>query len=200
VQHNTIINQTNVNVTNVNVTNVNVYQNTVVHNGPMVVPASQLATAKKINTVTLDPAARMQAQQQAQAVQQVAVQRLHMEKAVPAGAPNQPRVATLNVPPHEPFHPAAVANRPVAPTTPAVTPKPGVTNAGVPPPRPGTPTTPAGSAAPATARMPMVPPGAKPATLLAPQHPVPPRVQPKPGQKDKDKKDKDKDKDKQPPK
>jgi hypothetical protein len=153
VQYNTIINQTNVNVTNVNV-----YQNTVVHNGPMVVPASQLATVKKINTVTLDPAARMQARQQAQVVQQVAAQRHQLEKAAPAGAPLQPRVATLQVPPHEPIRPAAAANRPVAPT---------------------------GLAAPTTARTPNLPPGAKPAPqrpLL--QRPQP---KPGPKDKDKDK-------------
>jgi hypothetical protein len=113
VEHNTIINQTNVHVTNVNV-----YQNTIVHNGPMVVPASQLATVKKVQTVTLDATARQQARQQAQVVQHVALQRSQLEKAAPAGAPLRPRVETLHVPAHEPIRPAVQAHHPAGPSRP----------------------------------------------------------------------------------
>jgi hypothetical protein len=112
VQQNTIINQQITSVTNVtNVTNVNnITNNTTnitknVTNNQMVMPASQVAAAKGIKTVALAPAARIQAQQQAQAVQQVALQRSRTETPVTGAAANQPRVAALNVPRTQPTGP-----------------------------------------------------------------------------------------------
>jgi hypothetical protein len=85
------------NVTNVtNITNVNVYK------GPTLAPASRLAAVKGVRAVPLDRTARVQAQQQSQAVQQVALQRSRTEVPVPPGRPIQPRVAKLTVPPTHP--------------------------------------------------------------------------------------------------
>jgi hypothetical protein len=93
VQQNTIIQN---NVTNVtNVTNIN---RTTVSNAPVLVPSSQLSAATGIRTVPVDNTARLAARQQAQAVQQVALNRSAVETASPAGHINQPRVASLNMP------------------------------------------------------------------------------------------------------
>src|SRR5207237_10900385 len=62
----------------------------------------QLAAAKGVRTVPLDTSARQQAQQQAGAVQQVAMQRSRTELPSAPGKPVQPRAATLNVPPTKP--------------------------------------------------------------------------------------------------
>jgi hypothetical protein len=99
VQQNVVIQQ---NLTNVNVVNntTNVYQNTVVKNG--LVPTTQLAAVKNVKTVTLDPAMRAQAREQAQVVQQVSAQRSQTERQAPAGG-SGPRVATLSVPVAKPL-------------------------------------------------------------------------------------------------
>jgi hypothetical protein len=95
VQQTTIINNINVN-NNVNVNNVTV------NKVQVLAPASQLSKFKGISTVKLDPQARTQVRQQAQAVQQVVQQRQQAEVAAPGGAPAKPRVAALNVPKPQP--------------------------------------------------------------------------------------------------
>jgi hypothetical protein len=98
VQQNVIVQQNVTNVTNVtNINNVNV-----VNQNQVLVPTSQLAAAKGVRTVPLDTQTRLQAKQQAQTIQQVALQRNRTEVAVPAGKPIQPRSATLSVPPPQP--------------------------------------------------------------------------------------------------
>lgn len=115
VQQNTIIQQ-NINVTNVNTTNINT---TNVSNTQMLMPASKLAAAKGVKMVPLDTTTRTQARQQAQAVQQVAVQRTQAEKPVSGAAANQPRTASLNVPKPQPVgpQPSAAATKPMSATT-----------------------------------------------------------------------------------
>jgi hypothetical protein len=203
VQQNTIIQQ---NITNVNVANntTNVYRNTVISQAPVLVPASQMATVKKVNTVTLDAAARSQLRQQAQEIQQVARQRsLSEQPASPAGA-LQPRVATLNVPPAQPAKSAVVPTRSAAPTAqvkppmPIVPPTPSHAASGPPagasplggppaprstrPPLPGSPVAPAtrngGNAPPSRAPM------AQPANRLPPGVPPRPQTPPKPNNTD----------------
>jgi hypothetical protein len=106
VQQNTIIN----NVTNVtNVTNIN---NSTVNRTTVLMPASKLAAAKGIATVKLDPAARAQAREHAQAVQQVAYQRHQSEVAGPGGAPTHPRTAALSVPKPRPVEAHAAPGSP----------------------------------------------------------------------------------------
>jgi hypothetical protein len=107
VQQNTIVNNvtnvtnvTNVaNVNNTNINNTNIH-NTTVNNNTMVMPASQMAAAKggAVKVVSVPPAARAQAAQQAKAVQQVAAQRQQLEAAAPATASAKPRTSTLKVP------------------------------------------------------------------------------------------------------
>jgi hypothetical protein len=108
VQQNTIVNNvtnvtnvTNVNNTNINNTNIN---NTTVNNNTMVMPASQMAAAKSgaVKVVSVPPAARAQAAQQAKAVQQVAAQRQQLEAAAPATASSKPRTSSLKVPQAQP--------------------------------------------------------------------------------------------------
>jgi hypothetical protein len=92
-----------INVTNVrNVTNItNVTNVTNVKNVTTIMPAGRLAAAKGISTVRLDPAARTQVREHAQAVQRVSYERARAEVATPGGPPKQPHTATLNVPkPH----------------------------------------------------------------------------------------------------
>src|SRR5262249_36194125 len=98
------------NVTNVNTTNVT--KN--VSNTQVLMPASKLAAAKGTKMVPLDTTARPQARQQAQEIQQVAVQRTRAETPTPGGAPREPRTASLSVPKAQP-----VGSRPSAsqPTT-----------------------------------------------------------------------------------
>ncbi len=117
VQQNTIVQQNITNVTNVtnnnttsvvnntttnnnNITNNN--KRTTVNNSQVLMPASQLAAVKGMRTVPLDSSTRLQAKQQAQSIQQVAMQRSQTEVPVPAGKTMQPRAATLNVPPAQP--------------------------------------------------------------------------------------------------
>jgi hypothetical protein len=131
VQQNTIIQQniTNVNINNntTNVTNINnvtnntnnVSNNTNVnrtvnnYNAPVLATTTQVAAAKGVKTVALDPATRQQAQQQASAVQQVAAQRTQTETPLPPGSPRQARVASLSMPQAKPVQPGFVA--PAAP-------------------------------------------------------------------------------------
>jgi hypothetical protein len=98
VQQNTIIQQ---NITNVNVVNNTTINRTTVNN-QLLMPASQLAAAKGVRTVPLDTSTRLQARQQAQAIQQVALQRNQAEIPLAPGKPIQPRVANLNVPSPQP--------------------------------------------------------------------------------------------------
>jgi hypothetical protein len=107
VQQNTIIQQNVTNVTNIN--NANVVNNnttninrTAVTNNQMLMPSSKLAAAKGVRTVPLDAGTRVQARQQAQAIQQVALQRNQAEVPTAPGRPIQPRSATLNVPTAQP--------------------------------------------------------------------------------------------------
>jgi hypothetical protein len=119
VQQNTIIqnnitnvrNVTNVtNVNNVNVNNVNNVTKVNNYSSPMVMPASKVAAAQGTRTVPLDTSARLQSRQQAQAIQQVAMQRGQTEVASPGGAPKQPRAATLHVPSTQPATVRAAAS------------------------------------------------------------------------------------------
>jgi hypothetical protein len=127
VQQNTIIQQNITNVTNVtnvtNINNTNITKN--VSNTQMLMPASKLAAAKGTKMVPLDTAARTQARQQAQEIQQVAVQRTRLEAPVPGGAPKQPRVASLNVPKPQPVGPRPAASastaKPAGSTLPSTT-------------------------------------------------------------------------------
>ena len=101
VQQNTIIQQNITNVTNVtNVTNNTNINRTNVTKNTVLMPASQMAAAKggAIRTVKVDPAARVQAKQQAQAIREVAVQRTKLETPAPGGRPTQARAVSLNVP------------------------------------------------------------------------------------------------------
>jgi hypothetical protein len=106
VQQNTIIQQNITNVTNVtnvnNVNNTTINRTTVNNNSQVLMPTSQLAAAKGVRTVPLDPGTQMQAKQQAQAIQQVAMQRTQSEAPVAAGKLIQPRASTLNVPAAKP--------------------------------------------------------------------------------------------------
>jgi len=121
VQQNTIIQQNITNVTNVtnvtnNITNVtnnttNVNRTSVKYNTPVLAPTSKVMAAKGVKTVTLDEATRVQARQQAAAVQQVAMQRTATEKPLPPGAPRQARVASLSVPKTQAVQPGFVAPR-----------------------------------------------------------------------------------------
>src|SRR6266849_3341338 len=94
--------------TNVNNTNIN---NTTVNNNTVLMPATQMAAAKNgaVKVVSVPPAARAEAKQQAQAVQQVAAQRKQLEVAAPSGAPAKPRVGTLKVPQAQPVGKPATA-------------------------------------------------------------------------------------------
>lgn len=114
VQQNTVVNNvtnvtnvTNANNTNINNTNINntSINKSTVNNNTVLMPASQMAEAKSgaVKVVSIPPAARAQAAQQAQAVQQVAAQRKQQEVAVaPAGASAKPRVSSLKVPQAQP--------------------------------------------------------------------------------------------------
>ena len=120
VQQNTIVQRNITNVTNVtnvtnnitnNVTNntTNVKQTTTNYNAPVLASTSKVVAAKGQTTVPLDSATRVQAQQQAAAVQQVAQQRTASEQPLPPGAPRQARVASLSVPKTQPVRPGFVA-------------------------------------------------------------------------------------------
>jgi hypothetical protein len=118
VQQNTIIQQNITNVTNVtNVTNnitnntTNVNRMAAKYNTPVLASTSKIMAAKGAKTVTLDEATRVQAKQQAAAVQQVAMQRTATEKPLPPGAPRQARVASLSVPKTQAVQPGFVAPR-----------------------------------------------------------------------------------------
>ena len=113
VQNNTIVNNTT-NITNNTSTNIsnntnNVAVNRTVMKTAGLAPASQVMAAKGVQAVKLDPAARVAAQQHSVAVQQVALQRSKNEVAAPGGAPKQPRVASINVPPAHPVAPKSTA-------------------------------------------------------------------------------------------
>jgi hypothetical protein len=115
VQRNiTVVN--NVNVVNVNnVNNVNNVTNiNNVHNTQMVTTTSALAAAHGTRAVAVDPNTRVQAQQQAQNLQQVAAQRQQAEVPVPPGQPIQPRVAAYNVPKPQAVAPGMKAAAPVS--------------------------------------------------------------------------------------
>jgi hypothetical protein len=108
VVNNTTIVNNNVNNTRINnnTVNNNINKNVVnntknVYQAPALMPASKLAAAKGIQTVKLNQAARNQALQRSQAVQQVAQQRSKLETASP-GVPSRPRQAALRVPPVQP--------------------------------------------------------------------------------------------------
>jgi hypothetical protein len=125
VQQNTIIQQNITNVTNVaNVTNntVNITNNTTTvnhsttnYNTPVLGSTSKVAAAKGVKTVPLDAATRVQARQQAAAVQQVALQRTATEQPLPPGSPRQARVASLTVPKAQAVQPGFVAPKAAPP-------------------------------------------------------------------------------------
>lgn len=119
VQQNTIIRQNITNVTNVtnvtnnitNVTNNTINRNrtTVNYNTPVLAPTAKAMAAKGVRTVPLDAATRIQAKQQAAAVQQVALQRTATERPLAPGAPRQARIASLGVPKTQPVKPGFAA-------------------------------------------------------------------------------------------
>jgi hypothetical protein len=183
VQQNTIIQQNITNVTNVtNVTN-NVTNNTTNvsrttnYNTTVLAPTSKVVAAKGMKTVPLDSATRVQAKQQAAAVQQVAQQRTATEQPLPPGAPRQARVASLSVPKAQPVQPGfvapkvtpqAVSNaRSASPPRPATAPSQGfsaATHSGTS--HPGTPNTPARPGTPNVPAAQAGPHGATPSTSL----------------------------------
>jgi hypothetical protein len=137
VQQNTIIQNNITNNTTIVTNNTTINNNsttinnnttkTVNYTAPVVAPAAQVAAAKGVKTTTLDTATRVQARQQAAALQQVAVQRTQAETPLPPGAPRQARVASLSVPQTKPVQPGFTAPRvaatPAAPVLrPATTP------------------------------------------------------------------------------
>src|SRR5262249_32780753 len=113
----------------------------------VLMPTSQLAAAKGVRTVPLDTATRQQAQQQASAVQQVALQRSRTELPSAPGKPIQPRTAALHVPPARPVTSGIEAASGTRPSTGMVkTAPPSQTGATL-----RTPTTAAGSNVPSAA-------------------------------------------------
>jgi hypothetical protein len=100
VQQNTYINNTTIiNNTTVNNTNIN---HTSVNRTAMVMPAARVAAAKSMRTVAIDNTTRMQARQQAQAIQQVAAQRSQTEVRSAGGRTMQPKTASFSVPKTQP--------------------------------------------------------------------------------------------------
>ena len=174
VQQNTIIQQNITNVTNVtNVTNnitnnitnntTNVNRATTNYNMPVLGSASKIAAANGVKTVPLDAATRVQARQQAAAVQQVALQRTATEQPLPPGSPRQARVASLAVPKAQPVQPGFVA--------PKVTPAAANNAQAARPPRPATaPAQGFSSASQSGPSHPGISP-ARPVTTNAPLHP-----------------------------
>jgi hypothetical protein len=131
VQQNTVVQQNITNVTN-NVVNNNITKNVTINNttinntsvknvtkvnAPVLVPASQMAAVKGIQTVPLSATARMQARQQAQAVQQVVSQRSQAESSISATPPSRPRVASINLPRMPTAKTATVSTGATSPTT-----------------------------------------------------------------------------------
>jgi hypothetical protein len=124
VQQNVIVQRNVTNVTNItNVTNnttINNTTNVTRNNTQVLVPASQMTSVTGTRTVSLTAASRVQAQQQAKSVQQVAVQRSKTEVTAPGGAPSRPRVASFNVPKPQPVQSSstskAVNHGPTSPT------------------------------------------------------------------------------------
>jgi hypothetical protein len=109
--NNTTINRTNINQTNVTQNNIN---HTTVNKMQMLAPARQTVAAKGGKTVPLDNTARVQAKQQAQAVQQQVAQQRQQAEVQPAGGKlTQPRTAALNVPRQQP-----AGSNPIASTRP----------------------------------------------------------------------------------
>jgi hypothetical protein len=182
VQQNVVIQQ---NITNVNVVKntTNIYQNTIVQNGPAVVPASQMAAVKKVNTVTLDQSTRLQVKQESQAIQQVAVQRGQTEK-ISAAPSTQPRMASLAVPPTQPVKPGAASGQQSHPVVAGKS--PGTAPATVSPPtnpaaHAASPASPAGPPRPVGAQTPhptivgtpFAPGGTRPSNPTSPQRQMP---------------------------
>lgn len=173
VQQNTVINNTVIN----NNTTVVRNHTTVVNNITMIAPSSQVAQNKNVKLVKLDDSSRQQARQQAVAVGQVGKQRSSSEMALPAGAPRQPRVASLAVPKVQPVS-AGQPNRGAIPPARSSAPTgatlgtprtPTTAAAGVARTTPGVATRPAaGSAVQPAARTPLTPQanpvGMRPAT------------------------------------
>jgi hypothetical protein len=125
VQQNTIIQNTIIN-NNTTIINNNTTTRTVNNfTTPVVAPATQVAAAQGIKTTTIDNNTRIQARQQAVAVQQVAAQRTQTEQPLPPGAPRQARVASFSVPQTRPVQPGftapAVPRVSGAPSTPRMT-------------------------------------------------------------------------------
>lgn len=100
VQQNTIVNNTTIVNNNATVVNNNI---------TMIAPSAQVAQTKNVKLEKLDTSTRQQARQQAVALQQVGQQRSSSELATPAGAPRQPRVASLAMPKAQSVAAAATA-------------------------------------------------------------------------------------------
>jgi hypothetical protein len=75
---------------------------------PLLIPAAELAATKNLRMVSLDKAARTQAKQQAQALQQVGLQRVQIEVKPAVDALIRPRTTMVNLPLLQPLatHPA----------------------------------------------------------------------------------------------
>ncbi len=176
VQQNTIVQQNITNVTNVN--NVNTVVNnttnnttnltqTNVNNSQVLVPVSRLSAEKGVRTVSLDSSTRIQAKQQAQAVQKVALQRTQAEVALGGGVPTKPRTSSLKVAPIQPVGKPMTAT---APSPKATQPSNPVTATGTSP-----------KAVPPSISTPMGKPPTSPATstkLAPPAKPPPANLKP----------------------
>jgi hypothetical protein len=109
-QQNSLLPQNVANLRNVPRVNPSISSShTVVNSSQLVIPATQLAAAKGIRTVPLDKSEQIQAKQQAQAIQQIGLQRHQIEVKASPGTQLHPRTAALNVTPMQPL-----ATRPTA--------------------------------------------------------------------------------------
>jgi len=102
----TLVQQNVIVQNNITVNNNTTITRTTVNNNQVLMPSSQLAASKGMRTVPLDSGTRIQAKQQAQAIQQVSLQRSQTEVPPRPGQPIQPCTASLNVP-----HPQPVTSR-----------------------------------------------------------------------------------------
>jgi hypothetical protein len=109
----TTINNVNNSTTNINKSTTKVDKSTTINTTNFLMPSKQMAAAKGVTTVKLDQAERVQAQKQAQTVQQVAMKRSQDEVAAPKGGPSKPVVKSVPV-----VKPQAVGPQPTKATSP----------------------------------------------------------------------------------
>jgi hypothetical protein len=83
--------------TTINKTGTTIEKKTTLNTTNFLMPAKQMASAKGVKTVKLDDATRVQAKEQAKAVQEVAVKRAQEEKPAPSGGLQKPVTKTVPV-------------------------------------------------------------------------------------------------------